>query len=406
MLIELGNHAAKAELDPLDDRPKITTVHIPEYDDGKNHPDKIPTGGYTHEIGAIKVDDFKLHVADALVARQGITRLPGHEILLSILHPSEGAWGRHGATAPAWVKCYDHHAGLTPKGRSDDVEKFLAEFYGCPTGDEFFGTSDPEEMLVKKELTHWTRTPPGELPNGLGLPPATALYTDDGRSISNINDGGGQVGAIGQGTAATATTFTTASTYTTNQWTGYRVYVVSAAGTMVWGNIVSNTNAAGASVLTIDRWYAAATPGGSAASTPASFTGSNATFIIADGGMVATWFVGLATGANAAAHGDHTLSTNGNAEITTAGGGLIRKIAPYAQTSGVASRAITLTPVYTANGSDSLPATVTMIGVFASMVSSFGGAGGPMKFETALNVSATLSASGDQLTVTETVTGS
>ncbi len=238
------------------------------------------------------------------------------------------------------------------------------------------------------------------------LPPAVALYTDDGRSISNINDGGGQVGAIGQATAATGTTLTTASTYTTNQWTGYRVYVTQAAGVMVWGNVISNTNASNASVLTVDRWYAAATPGGSAGPTPATFTNQGGTFIIADGGMVSTWFVGLATGANAPAHGDHTLATNGNAEITTAGGGLIRKIAPYAQTSGVATRAITLTPVFTANGTDSLPATVTTIGVFASMVSTFGGAGGPMKFETALNASATFAASGDNATITETVNGS
>ena len=389
MIVELGNHSARGEL--LDERPKITRVHFPEAD-------KNGLGGYTHKPGA-KAKDIKAHLADAMLAG-GITRLPDHEILVSLLHMTDGVWCKHATEAPAWVQVHPHE--LTPDGHAGDIEAFLSDYFAAPTASEYFKAADPEELLVKKELTHWTRTPPGELPGGLALPDATALYTDDGRSISNINDGGGQVGAIGQGTAATSTTFTTASTYTTNQWAGYRVYVTSAAGTVVWGNIISNTNAASASVLTVDRWYAAATPGGAAASTPASFTGSNATFIIADGGMVATWFVGLTSTNITPAHGDHTMS----GEITTAGGGLIRKIAPYAQTSGVATRSFTLTPVFTANGSDTLAVTVYAIGVFASMVSSFGGAGGPMKFETSLNASATLTTSGDQLTVTETGNGS
>jgi hypothetical protein len=411
---------------PYDDQPSVTEIHVPEWDDGSHHPNAVyegrhphvaPSepdepvgtlvtpgprlGGYTHILGGVSVSDFREHVAAAIVDRGGITRLSDHEVLLSVLHP-DGAWRRHGSDKPRWVQCTAHE--MTDAGVAQDVERFLSEYWECPPASDFFGATDPEEIRVKKELGYWTRTPPGELP-GLGLPNPQMLYTDDGRSISNISSGGGQVGAIGQATAASSTTLTTQSTYTTNQWTGYRVYVTTSATNMVWGNVISNTNAAGAGVLTVDRWYQASSPGGSAGSTPASFTNFG-TFMIADGGMVSAWFVGLATGANAPAHGDHTLATNGNAEITTSGGGLIRKIAPYAQTSGVATRAFTLTPVYTANGTDSLPAAVTTAGRFASMVSTFGGAGGPMPFETALSASATLSSSGDQLTLTSTENGS
>jgi hypothetical protein len=70
----------------------------------------------------------------------------------------------------------------------------------------------------------------------------------------------------------------------------------------------------------------------------------------------------------------------------------------------VASRSITLTPVYTANGSDTFPSTFFAIGVGCSMVVPFPSI--CMKFETSLNASATINASGDQITVTETITGS
>ena len=62
----------------------------------------------------------------------------------------------------------------------------------------------------------------------------------------------------------------------------------------------------------------------------------------------------------------------------------------------------TRTPVWTANGSDSLPVTIAKMGVFCSMVVS---AVLAMMFETLLSASASLSSVGDQLTVTETVTG-
>lgn len=385
MIIELGNHAQRSQA--LGEGPSLTTVHIPEADEDG-------LGGYTHEPG-LKPKALRQHLMDSVLDRGGVTSMPEHEVLVSLLHPAWGSWTNHATEKPAWVRAQAHHDGLTPDGRAADIEAFLSEYWGCPSAQEYFGTDNAEELMVKRELGYWTRAgAPGELPSGLELPPATALYVNDGRSISNINDGGGQVGEANTATATGAASLTrSGATWTVNQWAGYRIYAGAA-----FANIISNTSTA----LTLDRWYNPATPGGGAASTP----GATTTYIIADGGMVSTWFVGLATGANAAAVGDHTLATNGNAEITTAGGGLVRKIAPYAQTSGVATRAFTLTPVFTANSSDSLPVIVTGIGLFASMVVTFGGAGGPMKFETPMNASATLSTSGDQLTVTDTVGGS
>ena len=67
--------------------------------------------------------------------------------------------------------------------------------------------------------------------------------------------GGTQAGTSGTATSTTATSLTnTGASWSTNQWAGK--FVV--AGT-AYGVIVSNT----ATVLTIDRWYAPATPTGS-----------------------------------------------------------------------------------------------------------------------------------------------
>jgi hypothetical protein len=73
----------------------------------------------------------------------------------------------------------------------------------------------------------------------------------------------------------------------------------------------------------------------------------------------------------------------------------------------VASRSLTLTPVYTVNASDTAGAlTFYAIGVFAGMVVTTASPYTVMKFETSLNASATTNAVGDQVTVTETITGS
>lgn len=205
--------------------------------------------------------------------------------------------------------------------------------------------------------------------------------------------GGDVVGDSGVSTTApTATTYTLdgkGAPGSTTAYVGHIIVAGSSAVGAVWGIIISNTNAA-PPVLTVDRWYNSATPGGAAATTPLA-----GPWNIPPGGMAA-WFMGLTANASAAVNTDTSLT----AEITTGGGGLVRKICPYAHSAGAAS--YTLTPVFTANGSDSLPVTIAKIGVFTSMV--VANTTSSMLFETLITpATATLSASGDQLTITETV---
>ncbi len=103
-------------------------------------------------------------------------------------------------------------------------------------------------------------------------------------------------------------------------------------------------------------------------------------------------YMALTANTTSPAAGDTTLT----AEIATASGGLIRKQATYAHTNGTAT--YTLTATYTANGNDALPVTVGKVGIFNAASS------GTMPWSTLLSATATISAVGDALTVTETIT--
>jgi hypothetical protein len=198
---------------------------------------------------------------------------------------------------------------------------------------------------------------------------------------------------FGNGYRGTATTAPTATTFTTD---GVNIPVNSVVGQLivtgtVFGIIQSNTSAA-SSVLTIDRWYdinaLPATVGTAAATTPAA-----AAWQIPAGNAPGA-YMGLTATVTAAVDGDTALT----GEIVTAGGGLIRALSTYAHTA--AGTTTTLVKTFTANGTDALPVTVAQIGIFQGVVV----ASSRMIFRTLLNSSATLSASGDQLQVTETVT--
>ena len=103
-------------------------------------------------------------------------------------------------------------------------------------------------------------------------------------------------------------------------------------------------------------------------------------------------YIALTANSTSPSASDTTLT----GEITTGGGGLVRAQATYAHTNGQST--FTLTKTFTANGSDSLPVTIAKIGVFNAASS------GTLAFETLLSATATLTASGDALVVTETVT--
>jgi hypothetical protein len=83
-------------------------------------------------------------------------------------------------------------------------------------------------------------------------------------------------------------------------------------------------------------------------------------------------------------------------EITTAGGGLVRGLATHGHTTG--ANFSTLTKTFTANANDTLPVTVSKVGVFNASSS------GTMGYETLLETTATFSAVGGQHTVTHTFT--
>lgn len=108
----------------------------------------------------------------------------------------------------------------------------------------------------------------------------------------------------------------------------------------------------------------------------------------------AATYLALTANSSAVQASDTTLT----GEITTGGGGLIRAAATYAHTPGAAS--YTLTKTFTANGSDSLPVAVAKVGVFNASSS------GTMPWARLLSATATISASGDTLTVTETISPS
>lgn len=127
-------------------------------------------------------------------------------------------------------------------------------------------------------------------------------------------------------------------------------------------------------------------------------------FVMANAGTGATGTVGTGTYApanfialTANATAPAATSTTLTGEIATAGGGLVRAQATtISHTAGANTYALSRT--FTANGSDALPVTIAKIGILNAAT------GGTLVFETALTTTATLSASGDQLTITETVT--
>lgn len=178
-------------------------------------------------------------------------------------------------------------------------------------------------------------------------------------------------------TGVTATTLTnTGASWTTNEHAGRQVTMGSRYAT-----ILSNTG----TVLTLDRWYDPATPGGAAGSTPAA-----GVYVILPGQNPGAWMA-LTENSGAPAAGDTTLT----GELAAAGGGLIRALATYGHTGGANS--YTLTKTFTANANDSPPKTPAKMGVFNAQN------GGRMIFETLIPSPAAMIAA-DTLTLTETVT--
>lgn len=361
-----GAHAHEALAGPV-----VTYVSIPDGD----HVDGSALYG-VHPCDASSAKSLVTDIALHLVRNPDVTRIPGHEAFLCVAAISGGLWQHHSAEKPSWV--WSDNSSLA---------HLLSAFYQC--------SILPDKDLDGIEETHHTLSgPPGVVPAAAA--DAKMNITQNGRDMWAAALGGGLVGVNGVSTTAPgATTYTldgVGAPGSTTFYNNQRIIAGSSAVGCVWGQIKSNTNAS-PPVLTVDRWYNAATPGGAAATTPVA-----GPWVILDGRAPA-WFMGLT--ADTGSPASPSTATSLTSEITTASGGLIRKICPYAHSAS--ANTYTLTPVFTANGSDSLPVTVHKIGVFNSMV--VGDTVGTILFETVLSADATLSASGDQLTITETVTG-
>lgn len=115
----------------------------------------------------------------------------------------------------------------------------------------------------------------------------------------------------------------------------------------------------------------------------------------AAGTFIDTQYMGLSATATAPVAGDTSLP----GEILTAGGGLIPGAVGYSHTAGTSTFVDTKT--FTSNGSDLLPVTIAQI-----CLRTASGGGGTMRVREVLSSTATLSASGDALTVTYTLTSS
>ncbi len=323
---------------------------------------------YTMAPGA-DVNELALHLA----RNPDVTHLPDHEAFLVVAHPAGGMWPEHrmGADPPTWV-----HVEGPDQEKADELQRVLSEFYGASSG-------RPDDV----EGTHWTRH---GMPGVGPLPDAEMTKVNAGNDQQSLmmGLGGGVFGQTGTATATSATTLTGGTespggSHGTNDAKGL---VIVAWSNGAIGYVKSNTSGT-SPVYTIDRWMVPGSPGGAAASTPSATTGYT---LVA--GTTPAFFMGLTANSSAVGSGDTTLPS----EITTASGGLIRKICPIAHTASAAS--YTLTPVFTANGSDSLPVTIAKIGVSPSLTS-----GVDNLFQTLLGTTATLSLSGDQLTISEVI---
>ena len=201
----------------------------------------------------------------------------------------------------------------------------------------------------------------------------------------NVVIGSGVAGAKGTLTGSSATSATdSGATWGTTQFIGSVIVAAPASGGLVYANIISHTG----TVATVDRWYDATAPGGTVGTTPAT-TGL---YVIIPG-QAPSMFMGISANASAVGSGDTTLV----GEITTVGGGLIRKIA--ALTHSASASTGTVVAVFTANGTDSLPQTIHKMGISNSLLSTV-----INLLQTVLNADATITTSGDQLTITDTIT--
>jgi hypothetical protein len=221
----------------------------------------------------------------------------------------------------------------------------------------------------------------------------------NGRDMVARAVGGDTLGASGTATGTTITSLTdsgasfTASSGGPPALGGLVGHVVVSAG--VYGTIISNTTTA----LTIDQWHSPTAP------ETVGTTPGNVAYVVVPGGFPA-FYMGISIATRVFTAADTVLTNDGTtvSELWFSGGGLRRRLASWAHTNGTAT--YTVANTFTANGSDTLPQTIAKIGLFQHFVNTTvtTSNSGILLFQTLLSSTATLSASGDNVAITDTVT--
>jgi hypothetical protein len=217
--------------------------------------------------------------------------------------------------------------------------------------------------------------------------------------------GGDTLSAIGTATGSTTTSLTdSGASFTASSGgppalgglVGHIVIAGSTAANLTYGVIISNTGQA----LTIDQWHTVTAPE-TAATTPSA----TAPYVVLPGGSPC-FYMGISVATRVFTAADTVLTNDGStvSELWFSGGGLRRRLASWSHTGGTATYALANT--FTANGSDTLPQTIAKIGVFQHYVNTTvtTSNSGILLFQTLLSATATLSASGDNVLCTDTVT--
>lgn len=365
MLVELGTSRTHEQvgdgLIPVGDGgPAVVYYRIP---DDVREADDVAHYGVDGDANIAEMAQHLLVTGGSMV-----THLPGHEALVNVFK----TWNVHSSEPPTWVW-----------SDNEVLAEQLAGLWSCPVG-------RPADF----EMTHVTQYGGIVCPRGVAPSSISPVLsnTDAGRNLRwqqmfGFAASGGLLGVTGTATATSATSLTggteSGPTHATNDATG--MIIVASNG--VYGVVVTNTSGT-TPVYTVDRWYTWQTPGGTAATTP----GSTTTYSLVTGGAPSL-FMGLSANSSAVVNGDINLA----GEITTAGGGLIAKICTITHAAGGTTGTIAAT--FTANGSDSLPVTIAKIRIGPSLLSTL-----EAMFLTLLGTTAVISLSGDQLTVTDTVT--
>lgn len=349
MLVELGNAHPK---NAFQDGPVVTYVNVAHTN----------TDDLTIDVSSLKAHlvEQALNAGDAYA----VHNFPGTETLTEMFNPVGGFWREHSNDAyPSWVACDE----------DPNLAAHIAAYAGCPVG-------RPENV----EQTHYTNAGPAGVQMSSG---PTALVVNNGLDIISRTLGGLIVG-FNKATATASSSTSLTATGTPFVASAYIGCVVVDLTTGVYGIISANST----SVLTVDRWYNPATPAGTAGTTP----GATDTYAILSGGPPA-WFMGISTTNTASVATDTTMA----GEITTAGGGCLRTLATYAHSAGTTT--YTLSNTFTTNSNDtgSLPYAVARDGLFTSFIV---GGTTTMMVETLLNAIATLSLTGDAVSVTHTLT--